>query len=476
MSMADILDFLNVFFLGRDTYQVLLDLFVLGGWVILDCLLLKGLVYTFLHYRQHLTTKNWKWVLLAIDIPALNVQTPKAVEQMFSHLAGCLNKPNIYEAFYEGFKQRWFSLEIISIEGYIQFLVRTEEALRDLVEASIYAQYPDAEIIEVEDYVSVAPTRYPNDEYEVWAADFGLAENAALPIRSYTEFEHAISKDTVLKDPMGTFLESFTRLGPGEQMWFQILIEPVGNEWKEKAIEYIKEYIGEEKSGGGGGLFSPLKKELGLSTGELMSQILGGPAGGAEHAAEAKKEPNKIRYMTPGQKKIIEAMENKIAKIGFKTKIRGVYLARKEVFNLNRGVRALVGALSQYNIPSCNSIVPKWTVFAFYFLKKMRMTYRKLVLVSAYKKRKIKAGITPYVLNIEELATIWHFPMSHVKTPMVQKASLKTTEPPAGLPVETIFSSADFASPEQEKAEKKEVKGYKTDSGEMVGDSDQLFG
>lgn len=463
--------------------SVILDLFVIFGWAILAYYTVHAGIYMFRHLQQHRFTHQWKWVLLAIDIPALNVQTPKAVEQMFAHLAGCFNKPNIYEAFYEGYKQRYFSLEIISIEGYIQFLIRTEASLRDLVEAAVYAQYPDAEITEVEDYVSVAPNHYPNDQYNVWIADFGLAEKDAYPIRTYEEFEHSISKDTVLKDPMGTFLESFTRLGPGEQMWFQIIIEPISNDWKEKAIKEIKKYIGEEDEGHHGKgfwLFDHLKKEINASSNEFLAQMAtaGGLvlAGEEEHKKEEKKEPNKLRYMTPGQKAIVEKMENKISKIGFKTKIRGVYLARNEIFSLNKGVRALVGAINQYNIPYCNSIVPKYGVFLYYFFKERRRSWRRALLMQAYKKRKIKTGGNPFVLNIEELATIWHFPMSHVKTPLVQKASGKTSEPPSGLPVETFYAPTEEEKAQEAKKNAPPKVKYYTDSGSPVHDDEIQLG
>jgi len=140
-----------VAFLARPTMDVISDLFALGGWLIFVYLLLYAGLMLLDFYQSNKFTKNWKWVLLAIDIPPLNVQTPMAVEQMFNHLSGALKTPDLSEKYRTGFKQRFFSFEIISIEGYIQFLVRTEEALRDLVAASVYAQYPDAEITGVED-------------------------------------------------------------------------------------------------------------------------------------------------------------------------------------------------------------------------------------------------------------------------------------------------------------------------------------
>ena len=47
-----------------------------------------------------------------------------------------------------------------------QFIVATEIKHKDLVEALIYAQYPDADITEIEDYAKWAPTHYPHPEYK----------------------------------------------------------------------------------------------------------------------------------------------------------------------------------------------------------------------------------------------------------------------------------------------------------------------
>ncbi len=430
-------------FFSRPTLSIIADVFALGGYLFIVWLLTYAGLHFYEEYRQELNVHKWKWVLLAVDMPAINVQTPKAVEQMFSHLAGALNTPNIAEKFHEGFKQRWFSFEIVSIGGYIQFLVRTEETFRDLVEASIYAQYPEAEVVEVEDYVEGVDGHFPSDTVDMWGADFVLANNDAYPLRTYHDFEHSISKDTVLKDSMGAFLESFSRIGPGEQMWFQILVEPIDNHWKEKAIDKIKEIIGDSSAGHGHG-GHPLLDKISSAPLKLLEgigdQVFAREAssGGDAHGSDA---PNQIQYLTPGQKTTVEAMEKKISKIGFKTKVRALYIANKEVFRPSRGVHALIGAISQYNVPTSNSLVPGFGVGANYFFKNSVINRKKNLLFKAYKKRKIKAGANPFVLNIEELATIWHFPMSHVKTPLVQKAVGKQAEPPPGLPIEELFVS-----------------------------------
>ncbi len=450
MDWVLILDTITNFFL-QDTADVVLQLFAIFGYLILFWLV--GMVFKemFLEYRQEKYKHKWKWVLLAVDTPALNVQTPKAVEQFFFHLAGAFNSPNLGEKFWHGYKQRWFSFEIISIEGYIQFLIRTEETFRDLVEAALYAQYPDIEVTEVEDYVNAAPNKFPDSNYDMWAADFSLATDDAYPIRTYREFEHSISKDTVLKDPMGAFLESFSRIGQGEQMWFQILTEPISNSWKEHAIEKINELIGDTTSHAHGG--SKIADAITSAPFKLLEhvgdQVFAREASTGGHDDGHSGPPNNLSYLTPGQGKLVEAMEKKISMLGFKTKMRGVYLARKEVFRPSRGVNALLGALQQYNIPTANSIVPKFSTSAHYFFGKRRANTRKTLMMKAYKKRKIATGANACILNVEELATIWHFPMSHVKTPALMKSRAKSAEPPMGLPLESMYghSAGDTHAP-----------------------------
>lgn len=480
VSFLPILDY----FAGATPASLAIDIFLLAGWAGLAYVFLEwGLTLLVDEYKEGKAKASWEWVTLAIDVPMLNVQTPKAVEQMFSHLAGALDEPDIAAKYRKGHKQRWFSFEIISIEGYIQFVIRTEKTLRDLMEAALYAQYPDAEIIEIEDYTTVMPDQFPNETHEMWAADFGLAEDQAIPIRSYREFEHSISKDTVLKDPMGTFLESFSRIGPGEQMWFQIIVQPVNNGWKKKAIEKVDDILGKKKTVKGNAMLDAISNAPISFVGMVNEQVFGPSESDLKKGAvEKTDEAKRMSDLTPGQVKLIEAIEEKIMKIGFKTKLRGMYIATKDTFRPERGVQALVGAVNQYNIPSHNSLVPKFGVSASYFRAEQQKRRKQKLLMEAYKKRKASIGTKkadPFILNIEELATIWHFPMSHVKTPLLQKATDKKSEPPAGLPVEGMgipvpyLESADTGGETDTNME--QPIRYDLDTGEGY-DSGQQFG
>jgi hypothetical protein len=228
---------------------------------------------------------------------------------------------------------------------------------------------------------------------------------------------------------MGTFLESFSRLGSGEQMWFQILVEPTGNAWKADAIAKVKEILGiveahETHEHLGDKFIKMLMKGLVILGDQIFNRE---PHTDEAHEAEHPDAPR----LTPGTGKVVDSMEQKITKLAFVVKMRGVYVAPKSVFNPRRAVNLLLGALNQYNIPTANSIVP-------ISAPKGKKKEKPQQLFSAYKKRSLGTKSPTCILNIEELATIWHFPMSHVKTPLITKAASKQAEPPVGLPVEFL--------------------------------------
>ncbi len=415
-------------------------LFSIIGWVIIALLFFYIGKELWLECRIGKYTAKWKWVLLAVDVPPLFIQTPKAVEQIFAQLSGARINPSFVEKYWHGKKQKWFSIEIISIEGYIQFLVRTEFEFRDLVEAAVYAQYPEAEITEVEDYVDILPNHYPGGDYDVLGIEFKLAEHSSYPIRTYPSFEYNISKDLVFSDPMAALLENFSRIAHGENLWFQIIIEPTSNSWKEEGIKLVKKIVSNKKEEH----HQPLVvKIIGLPFmlfQEVVKSLFSSGEEESKHKKEEKPSEGKVSDLTPGTKSIVEAIEEKIAKIGFKSKLRLLYAARKEAFNPTRCVHGFIGAMNQFHIMSRNAIVPQSATAVGFPFAAWRTSHHTTSFIQGYKKRKLKVGGNPYILNIEELATVWHFPLPFVKTPLVSKAGAKRAEPPLGLPVEVYES------------------------------------
>ncbi|OGF19076.1 hypothetical protein A3I35_00170 [Candidatus Falkowbacteria bacterium RIFCSPLOWO2_02_FULL_45_15] len=416
-------------------------IFLYFGWAPISIFLLWSLWRLWIFYIQNNFADKREFILLAIDIPQGNEQSPRAVEHMFAHLAGAHATINLIEKYWEGQTQDSFSFEVVSIDGYTQYLVRGEKKYRDLIEAMVYAQYPEAEITEVDDYTASAPDRFPDENYDIWGGEWILQKASPYPIRTYLDFEHQFSGE--FKDPNAALIELFSSLRRGEQCWYQIIVTPKGFEWEEEGYDEISKVIG-EKVGSEDNIFDKTIDLLMKGLTGFSELII--PLWGEIEAEEEKREVNMLN-LRPVQKKSIEAIQQKISKIGFDIKIRFIYLAAKEVFDKRRA-NSFVGVMKQYTMSDLNSYKPDMDVTvtsAKYLWKSSRLSARKNRLIRAYKKRSNWRGRLPGILNIEELATLWHFPIEEaVKAPMLQKVPSRKSAAPSYLPVEG--STSDLAS------------------------------
>lgn len=425
--------------------------FINIGWIIVAVVFLLGVREVYLEYIQMKFAAGLKYMMLAVDIPRGNVQSPKAVENLFTYLGGAHGSINFFEKWFEGKFQQAFSFEIVSLDGYTQFLIRTPVEQRFLLESAIYSQYPDAEITEIDDYVNNVPQRFPDEEWDIWGAEFILGAPDVYPIKVYQEFQDKQGEpETQFKDPMASLMDLCSSLRPGEQLWIQFIVLPIGFEWIKKADNEVNRILGKEKKEEGG-----LLKFVSW-LGDMSEYIF------AIWQDIKPKESKALSMMdlTPKQIKQIEAIQNKASKLAFGFKMRAVYIAKKEAFNKGKAVSGLVGWVKQFIALDLNNFKPDMKVTATktaYFRKDVRLITKKNVIMENYVNRSL-AGREPGILNIEELATLWHFPLEAVvKAPLIQKAPGRKSDAPASLPLASgisdtvapppdIFSGLDSAS------------------------------
>lgn len=413
-----------------------------GGWIIVVIALLWGGFKLWTGYAQERYAATIEYILLAIDVPRETEQTPKALESAFAHIHGVESAPSWYEKNVKGEFQPPLSFEIISIGGFIQYLVRVPIQYRDLVESAFYAQYPDAEISEVEDYSTQFSPLFPNDEYDLWGADIVLRKKDHYPIRTYPAFEHTMTQQ--LLDPMASLLEYMSRLRPGEQLWIQTLIVPPDDDsWLDGARSLIKKMAKAKygSSGGGGGFLDNLlwlPKQVAGGLTETFTADLVSPFG-KEESSDSGDQPSIMSFLTPDEKAVIEAVSYKTAKLYFDCKMRIIYIGEGDSFEKDR-VPGITGALKQFNTLDMNGfkVDKKTKTKAKYWGKEKRVAKKKKRILRAFQNRDMSTGADTYVLNIEELATIYHFPVVNVKAPLVQKTEARRAEPPSSLPVEAV--------------------------------------
>ena len=154
---------------------------------------------------------------------------------------------------------------------------------------------------------------------------------------------------------------------------------------------------------------------------------------------------SKMMDLTPGEKNVLEAVQMKASKHGFNTKIRMVYIAKRGVFNKGKVISPFKGALGQFTALDMNALKPYGLVTpkSDYFWERWSVPRKTSAIVTNYKNRSGR-GAPPFVLNIEEMATLYHFPYSHVKAPLVKKTEAKRAEPPVSLPTMETASSKPF--------------------------------
>lgn len=436
-------------FSDRNPLENMWVIFSNGGYVILIIAFLIAFKILWLKWRRTLFAIGQEFILLAIDVPAEADQSPKAVEQIFAQLASTYKKPNLKEKWIDGFFVVPYSFEIVSMEGYTQYLIRLPSSQRDFIEAIIYAQYPDAEIYEVEDYARMLPTRWPDERRDLWGTELIFTNKDYFPIKTYPYFEHQFYD--VFADPLAAMLETMSKLKKGEYAWFQIVATAISDDWKKEGEDAARKLAGQKVEGPSPGVLNTVTGWLNSFLNSLLF-FLPGFAGAGKGEEKGQDALSKLFFMTPGEKNVIEAIQTKVSKIGFSCKVRLIYWGEKEVFTKAR-IPSLLGALKQYAWLNMNAFRPdvQVTTKADYFRVPQRVAKKQGKLARSYIGRdQDKVADRPIILNAEELASLWHFPAPEIRTPLVKRTTGKKGNPPQFLPDDELLSRVmDSSSPEE---------------------------
>src|SRR3989338_7021608 len=163
-----------------------------------------------LHYVQANFISGITWVLLEIVPPRDVLRSPKAMELFFSNALYHMSGKSGLEKYWQGAVWFWFSLEIASIEGQVHFYIRTPSRIKELIETQMYAQYPQSQVREVEDYTLAVDEISEKSAWMGWGCEFKLIKPEAYPIKTYIDY--ALDKDPKEEykvDPISPVIEFF---------------------------------------------------------------------------------------------------------------------------------------------------------------------------------------------------------------------------------------------------------------------------
>ncbi len=376
-----------------------------------------------------------KWIFLEVTVPNDLMTGPKAMEQVFAGLWSTVKfAERFWDTYVKGVFQEWYVFEIVLRGGKIHFYIRTLEKFKDLVESRIYAQYPEVEIKEAQDYYHLLPYRLDEEKYDFWGTEFKFLNNYVYPILTYSYFTETKNKED-RTDPMANILEAFSVFPSSALVVLQYFIRPKKDgPIKSAAKAEVDKLMGIKPPPSEPGF---IFKFLSLFSKIIFAMFGQEPSSASSKENSSVDKPSTLS-LSPGTLEKIKAIERKASKYCFDVGIKAFYYDKKE--NMNKDLAAtLISIFHPVNSQSLNSIIvngdaqtslPKYKFKI--MLKDQRLNLRR----RRFYRRFIWQSFPydPLILNIEELATICRFPSIKVRTPLVEKTQVKTAEPPIDLP------------------------------------------
>jgi len=413
-------------------------------WLPIPFILWKPLLFFYHWWRVDCWFAKQKKVTLEIKLPKEILKPIRAMEAVMASIHGtCFHPPDWWENWIDGQVQLSVDFEIASINGEPHFFVRCGSSYRDGVEASIYSQYPEAEIHEVDDYTKYVPQNIPNKDWDMWASDYRLLKDDHYPIKTYTQFEteHEVKEEKRV-DPVAELLEMMAKVKEGEQFWIQICASPTASDWTTDFSAWMKKGLE---------LRDKLAKRPEVTKQKPIIQeaaeilITGKVAGEEEKPAEIIPPEMKL---TPGEREIVAALEAKLGKPLFDTFIRFIYLGKRDIW-FKPNFRLAFSFFNAYVTLNLNGPIPlgktltkihKSWFLPINLIRDRRHYLRCRKIFKNYIRRFSpfwpRSGGT-FKLNTEELASLFHFPGQVVApAPGVPRVEAKKAGVPPELPTE----------------------------------------
>jgi len=404
------------------------------GMALLIILVLLFLLRLYLHRRER-TRYSFKRKLFLIILPkeaeeeaSKKETTDKkkdikeaiaAMETLFASLTG-IRRSRDWTYFFYKIKTFWFgshryiSLEVVFEKGLIKFYIAAPAQLGEYVGQNVHAEFPSAEIQEVADYNIFQPRGVIVGTY------LKPSKNIYLPIKTYKKLDG---------DPTEGILNSLSRLKSEEGAAIQIFIEPANPSWTKKLLSVSR------------GLHYGKTLDESLHTitivsvisavvlfpfklfGQIFNALLSSSKQKSDYEDQNKKTAP-VRILQR-EEEINKAIEEKITKASFYVNLNLIVSAADQT-RAKQILNGLIGSFTQFTAhESSNGLKEQLIVLKQLFIRDF--IYRNF----RYWKK--------FVLNTEELSSIFHFPLPSADTPNILWLQARKSPPPVNMPLNGLM-------------------------------------
>jgi len=294
-----------------------------------------------------------------------------------------------------------FSFEIVVHNQQIYFYVDLPVKRRQFFEQQIHAQFPHAQIEEITDY------NIFSEKSVIVGSYLTSAQRNEFPFKTYTSQE---------SDPMSGVLNALSKINePGNSAAIQFVVRSSNKVWRRKGVKLVRDVKKGRK-------FEKVAAQSGFNKalghfGDFIS----------DHIFHKPNDPGKEEksyQLSPMEEEMLKGIEEKLSKGGMDITIRILSVSNNEE-SAQLGLDNLIASFNQYNYyrygNSFKAIMPR----------NQSLIIRDFI----YRTYDEKRG---FVVNTEELASMWHLPLHSTEAPNIKWLSGRKSPPPANLPKEGL--------------------------------------
>jgi len=296
-----------------------------------------------------------------------------------------------------------FSFEIVrDKEGLISFYLIAPKYLTPYLEQQIHAQFPSAQVEEVEDYNIFSPKSV------ILGAFLILKRTHILPIKTYLNLN---------VDPLNAITNSLTKIKEGDSAAIQIIARSAKKEWHRFPAKVAREMqqgkkINEAMKAAGA---NPLVKFMG----DFVSLAF------PKEKKKEEKEEKKPYQLSPMEQEIVKNIENKNSKAGLNINIR-IIVSAKTKEQAKRYLESITNSFAQYTFyeygNGFQAIIPS----------KIEDLCQNFIYRQIDEKKS-------FILNTEELTSLYHFPLPITEIPNIRWLIARKAPAPVEVPKEGLI-------------------------------------
>jgi hypothetical protein len=319
-----------------------------------------------------------------------------AMEQLLATLSNIKEKKSIIGHFL--YSEPYIALEIANPAGSeeIFFYLAVPRKFRDSIEKQVHSYFPHASIEKISDYTIFAPGSFTA------ATTLTLKHSQALPVLTYENID---------VDPLNEISNAISKLqSHNEGAAIQIILRPAGKNWRKMGRDIA------HKMQQGKQLKDVHHSSFAMELGKGVVKVM------------QNKPSEEILHMeavqlTPEEQELVKKIESKSSKAGFKVNIRLLASAMTQQ-RADEVLAHMENSFAQFENHDVN-----------HFIVQKRVKSKQVAFDYIFRNFDEDHS---FILSTEEIASIFHFPISTTETPKIKWQKSGAAPPPLNIPEEGL--------------------------------------